>query len=125
MITAIIGSITISFIAILYITLVLGLPYGEFAMGGKYTVMPKSMRVMCAISVFVQIFAMIILLQTGNVLATKIPDNVSKIGCYVFAGYLVLNTIMNAISKSKKEKYIMTPLAAITAICFFVTAMGV
>lgn len=124
MITAIIGSITISFIAILYITLVLGLPYGEFAMGGKYTVMPKAMRVMCAISVFVQIFAMIILLQTGNVLTTKIPDNVAKIGCYVFAIYLVLNTIMNAISKSKKEKYIMTPLAAITAICFFVTAIG-
>ncbi len=124
MITAIIGSISISFIAILYITLVLGLPYGEFAMGGKYTVMPKLMRVMCAISVFVQIFAMIILLQTGNLLTTKIPYNVAKIGCYAFAVYLVLNTIMNAISKSKKEKYIMTPLAAITAICFFITAMG-
>lgn len=124
MITAIIGSITISLIAILYIALVLGSPYGEFAMGGKYMVMPKLMRVKYAVAVFIQIFGMIILLQTGNVFSTKIPNNVANIGCYVFTAYLTLNTIMNAISKSKKEKYIMTPLTAITAICFFVTAMG-
>jgi len=33
-----------------------------------------------------------------------------------------LNTIMNMISKSRKEKYVMTPLSFIAGICFWITA---
>ncbi len=36
----------------------------------------------------------------------------------VMAVYLSLNVVVNFISKSKKEKYIMTPLSLLTAICF-------
>lgn len=43
---------------------------------------------------------------------------VTKIICIVMALYLSLNTLMNLVSKSKKEKYIMTPLSFISAICF-------
>jgi len=39
------------------------------------------------------------------------------------AVYLSLNTVMNFISKSRKERYIMTPLSAITAVCFWITAL--
>lgn len=124
MITAIIGSIAISFITILYIMLILGSPYGEFAMGGKYTVLPKSMRIISVVAVLVQIFAMLILLQTGGVLTTRIPQNIAKGICYFFAAYLGLNTIMNAISKSKKERQVMTPLSFVTALCFLLTAIN-
>jgi len=41
----------------------------------------------------------------------------------VMAVYLSLNTIMNFVSKSKKEKYIMTPLSFVTAICFWITVL--
>lgn len=41
---------------------------------------------------------------------------------YKFAAYLSLNTIMNMISKSRKEKYVMTPLSLIAGICFWITA---
>jgi len=37
--------------------------------------------------------------------------------------YLSFNTIMNFISKSKKEKYVMTPLSFVAAICFWITAL--
>ena len=49
--------------------------------------------------------------------------NVTKIIGIVMAMYLSLNTVVNLISKSKKEKYIMTPLAFVTAICFWITAL--
>lgn len=39
------------------------------------------------------------------------------------AVYLSLNTVINFISKSKKEKYIITPLSFVTAICFWITAL--
>ena len=39
------------------------------------------------------------------------------------AMYLTLNTFLNLISKSKKEKYIMSPLSLVAAICFWISAL--
>lgn len=123
MITAWIGSIAFLSVAILYTLLVFGLPYGEFAMGGKYKVLPKQMRVACAISIIVQAVAILFLLQAGKVVSIGLSQNIAKIVCFFFSAYLLLNTIMNLLSKSKKEKFVMTPLSLITAICFFLTAL--
>ncbi|WP_313636574.1 hypothetical protein [Paenibacillus sp.] len=73
MLSAWIGSITFAGAAILYILLSLGLPYGEFAMGGKHRVMPSQMRVACAISVVIQLIAILYLLQAGNVISIGLP----------------------------------------------------
>ena len=42
---------------------------------------------------------------------------------FVLAVYLTLNALMDFVSKSKKEKYIMTPLALASAVCFWITAL--
>jgi hypothetical protein len=123
-ITALIGSVTFSAVAILYILLAMGLPYGDFAMGGKYKVMPKQMRATCAISVFIQLVAIMFILQAGNVISIDALKTIAKGVCYFFAFYLIVNTIMNALSKSKKEKLVMTPLSFLTAICFLITAIN-
>jgi hypothetical protein len=123
MIAAVIGSVAFFFASILYILLALGLPYGEFAMGGKYRIIPTSMRYMCAFSVLIQWFAILILLQTAGLIPFMFSSGITKGLCYFFAVYLSINSVMNALSKSKKEKYIITPLSVITAICFWVTAV--
>ncbi|MNH93162.1 hypothetical protein D3C73_457570 [compost metagenome] len=122
MISAWVGSIVFFTAVILYILLALGLPYGEFAMGGKYKIMPKQMRVACAISVLIQLMAILYLLQAGDVISFGLPYEIGV--CYFFAVYLTLNTIMNAISKSIKEKLVMTPLSLVTTICFWLTALN-
>lgn len=122
MVTALIGSIAFLVITILYVLLVLGLPFGEFAMGGKYRVMPKQMRVACAVSVVIQAAAVVALLRVGGIIAIGWPQGLAKGICYFFAAYLCFNTIMNALSKSNKEKYVMTPLSLVTAVCFWLTA---
>ncbi|SFF63977.1 hypothetical protein SAMN05216353_1048 [Halobacillus alkaliphilus] len=124
MITAWIGSISFLAIAILYVLLALGLPYGEFAMGGKYKILPKQMRVACAISVLIQLAAILFILQAGDVISIDLIAPIAIGACYFFAFYLFLNTIMNLFSKSKKEKLVMTPLSFITAICFLITALN-
>lgn len=124
MLTAWLGSISFFAIAILYLLLVLGQPYGEFAMGGNYKVLPEKMRAACAASVLVQMAAIIFLLQAGDIISIGIPSNIAKGACFFFGGYLVLNTIMNVLSKSKKEKLVMTPLSLLTSICFFLTAIN-
>ena len=122
MIIALIGSMSFLFVAILYALLALGFPYGEFAMGGKYIVMPKRMRVACGFSVFIQLFAIIILLQTAHIIPLLFSISLTKGICFFFAAYLTLNTIMNLFSNSRKEKWVMAPLAFLTAICFWITA---
>ena len=124
MIIALIGSMAFIFVAILYALLALGFPYGEFAMGGKYIVMPKRMRIVCGFSVCIQLFAIIILLQTASIIPSLFSVGLTKAICFFFAAYLTLNTFMNLLSNSRKEKWVMAPLALLTAICFWITAIA-
>lgn len=121
MISAWIGSFIFAGAAFFYILLTLGLPYGEFAMGGKHRIMPSQMRVACAVSVVIQLLAILYLLQAGHVISIGLPFDRGV--CYFFAVYLILNTVMNLLSNSKKERLVMTPLSLVTAICFGLTAI--
>lgn len=121
MLSAWIGSFIFAGAAVFYILLTLGLPYGEFAMGGKHRIMPSQMRVACAVSVVIQLLAILYLLQAGHVISIGLPFDRGV--CYFFAVYLILNTVMNLLSDSKKERFVMTPLSLVTAICFGLTAI--
>ena len=119
---SILGAVLFGVIAIMTVLVACGFPLGEFTMGGQHKILPKKFRVMAVISVAIQIFAMIIILQAGGLLPLWFSFKITKYICFFFAAYLSLNTIMNMISKSKKEKYVMTPLSLIAAICFWITA---
>lgn len=120
---AIMGAGLFSIVIILSVLLICGLPLGELTMGGQYKVFSKKLRIVLVAQLFMQIFFVIIILQMGGFIPLWFSENVTKIICIVMAVYLSLNVVMNFISKSKKEKYIMTPLSVMTAICFWITAL--
>ena len=119
---AILGAVIFGVIATMTILVACGLPLGEYTMGGQHKVLPKNLRVAAVISVAIQIFAMIIILQAGGFIPLWFSLKVTKYICFFFAAYLSLNTIMNMISKSRKERFVMTPLSLIAGICFWITA---
>ena len=119
---SILGAVLFGVIAIMTVLVACGLPLGEFTMGGQHKILPKKLRVVAVISVAIQIFAMIIILQARGFISLWLSFKVTKYICFFFAAYLSLNTVMNMISKSRKEKYVMTPLSLIAAICFWITA---
>ena len=119
---SILGAVLFGIIAIMTVLVACGFPLGEFTMGGQHKILPKKLRVAAVISVAIQIFAMIIILQAGGFIPLWLSFKVTKYICFFFAAYLFLNTIMNLISKSRKEKYVMTPLSLIVGICFWITA---
>ena len=119
---SILGAVLFGVIATMTVLVACGLPLGEFTMGGQHKILPKKFRVMAVISFAVQIFAMIIVLQAGGFISLWLSFKVTKYICFFFAAYLSLNTIMNIISKSRKEKYVMTPLSLIAGIRFWITA---
>ncbi|MTI49907.1 MAG: hypothetical protein FH761_18915 [Firmicutes bacterium] len=119
---AIIGAILFLVIVIMTVLVALGLPLGEFTMGGQYKVLPNKFRIMALVSVAMQIFAMVIVLQAGGFITLWFSYKITKYFCFFFAAYLSLNTIMNLMSQSKKEKYVMTPFSLIVAMCYWMTA---
>ena len=119
---AILGPVIFGVIATMTILVACGLPFGEFTMGGQHKILPKNLRVAAVISVAIQIFAMIIILQAGDFISLWFSFKVTKYICFFFAAYLSLNTIVNMISKSRKERFVMTPLSLIAGICFWITA---
>ena len=122
---SILGAVLFGVIAIMTVLVACGLPLGEFTMGGQHKILPNKLRVAAVISVAIQIFAMIIILQAGGFISLWLSFKVTKYICFFFAAYLSLNTIMNMISKSRKEKYVMTPLSLIAGICFWITVFQI
>ena len=120
---AIIGAITFSVVIILSVLIICGLPLGELTMGGQYKVFPKKLRIVLVTQLIFQIFFVIVFLQMGSFFPLWFSKKVTKIICIVMAVYLSLNTVMNFVSKSKKEKCIMTPLSFVAAVCFWITAL--
>ena len=120
---AIIGVGVFSIVIILSFLIVCGFPLGELTMGGQYKVFPKKLRIILVMQLILQIFFVVIVLQMGGLIPFWFSENATKIICIIMAVYLSFNTIMNFISKSKKEKYIMTPLSAISAVCFWIITL--
>lgn len=120
---AIIGASVFSIVIVLSFLILCGLPLGELTMGGQYKVFPKKLRLVLVTQFLLQVFFVVIILQMGGFLPLWFSENTTKIICIAMAVYLSLNTVMNFLSPSKKEKYVMTPLSAISAVCFWMTAL--
>ncbi|MBR4826020.1 MAG: hypothetical protein IKZ86_14585 [Spirochaetaceae bacterium] len=120
---AIIGACLFSVVIVLSILIICGLPLGELTMGGQYKVFPPKLRFVLAVQLALQIFFVIIILQKGGIMPLWFSIKATKIISIVMAVYLSLNALMDFFSKSKKEKYIMTPLALACAVCFWITAL--
>lgn len=117
------GVICMMCLIIFQILLTLGFPLGEFSMGGKHKVFSRKMRIASAISALILILASLLLLHLGDIIYFEPFNDIAKPAGYIFGGYLCLNTLLNLMSDSKKEKYTMTPLSAITAFCFIYTSI--
>ena len=91
---AILGAVIFGVIATMTVLVACGLPLGEFTMGGQHKILPKNLRVAAVISVAIQFFAMIIILQAGGFIPLWFSFKVTKYICFFFAAYLSLNTIM-------------------------------
>lgn len=122
---AIIGAVSFLVVIVMSFLLICGVPLGEFTMGGQLLDnVPKKIRIVIAVSqLIVQLFFTVVVLQAGGIIPLWFSEKITKIICIVMAVYLSINTVMNLFSKSKKEKLVMTPLALISAICFWITAL--
>ena len=119
-ISSIIVAILFVSIALFQVVLSLGYPFGEFAMGGYYKVLPKKLRIVSAVNAVVLLFMGFVFLRHTNII-NGLDFLSTNILVWVITIFLGVNTITNLISRSKKERLLMTPLSGITfLLCLFI-----
>ncbi|MDO8383760.1 MAG: hypothetical protein Q7T17_12390 [Microbacterium sp.] len=105
------------------LTLALGAPWGHFAWGGQHRVLPTGLRIGSGVSILV--YALIAVVAWDRVGAIDVfPDLFSDIAMWVVFGYFVLGIAMNAISRSKPERYTMVPVVIGLAVLSLLIALG-
>ena len=116
-------TLVLALLAVFQLALVLGAPWGHFAWGGQDRVLPARKRIGSVISIL--IYAFMALVAWDRVGAISIfPDLLSQIAMWVIFAYSVLGILMNAISRSKPERYTMVPVAIVLSVLSFLIAMG-
>jgi hypothetical protein len=117
MIVALTGAVLLGALAVLQAALIAGAPLGRFAWGGRNVVLPANLRIGSAVSIVLYAgFAVLILSAAGAL--SVLPDSVTDVGIWVLSGYLALGAGMNAASRSRPERLVMTPVAlALAAVC--------
>lgn len=116
-------TVVLALLAAFQVALVFGAPLGRFAWGGQHRVLPARLRVGSAVSLV--IYAFIVLVAWDRVGAIDIfGDLFAEIAMWVIFGYFTLGILMNAMSRSKPERYVMVPVCIVLAVLSFFIAMG-
>ncbi len=113
---AVVGVALLAALAVFQVLLVGGAPLGRFAFGGQHEVLPPRLRVGSAVAVVLYVLFALLLQGAGAV--SVLPEGVADVGLWVLTGYLALGVVLNAISRSRPERLVMTPVAlALLAVC--------
>ncbi|MBY8987775.1 MAG: hypothetical protein KGD61_04925 [Candidatus Lokiarchaeota archaeon] len=123
LIAAVIAVVIFAVISVIQLLLALGSPLGKLAYGGKHERLPTNMRIMSIVAIGIFVLASISVLERAGIITVFNNTIFTLIVVWIIAIYLAFNTLLNVISKNKREKLIMTPLSLISAICCFIVAI--
>src|SRR5688572_13829069 len=106
---AVLAVVVLAGLAVFQAALAAGAPIGRFAWGGQHRVLPTKLRIGSAVSIVLYaLFALIILAA-----AERASDGTgavgTDVGIWALTAFFVLGVGMNAISRSRPERLVMTP----------------
>ena len=94
------------------VLLAMGKPYGEAAFGGQHPgVLPNRLRTVSAFAAPIWIVVMVAVLWRGDVLPTNPESQFIVVTVWLVTVLMAVATLMNAISRSRKERILWTPIA--------------
>jgi hypothetical protein len=117
MVVALVGVALLGCLAIFQGLLVAGAPWGRFAWGGQHVVLPRGLRIGSAVSIALYGVIAWVVLEAAD-LGTLLPRALVGAAIWVLTAWFALGIVMNAVSRSRSERLVMTPVvAALTVVC--------
>lgn len=120
---AIIAVVILAVLAVFQLALALGAPLGHLAWGGANRVLPTKLRIGSLVSIAIYALIAFVLLERTGVINVLDQPLAEQVAAWVIAAYFVLGIGMNAISKSKPERFVMTPVVLVLAVLSLLVAL--
>lgn len=116
---AVLATLVLAAISVVQVAAAAGRPVGRLVWGGQHEVLPHRLRVGSAVSVLVYaLMAAALLARAGG------RHGALVVVAWVLFGYFALGVVVNAASRSRSERNVMTPACAVLAGCSLVVALG-
>ena len=116
--SAVVAVVLLAALAVFQVALAAGAPIGQFAWGGQHRVLPSRLRIGSAVSTALYaVFALIIWVAASR------SSAVAEVGIWVLTAFFGLGIPMNAASRSRPERLLMTPVVFVLALCCLVIAL--
>lgn len=116
--------ILLAALAVFQVALACGAPLGRFAWGGQHRVLPTRLRLGSLSSVLIYALIAAIVTARAGLVDLDVSDRVVQVAAWVVAAYFLLGVGVNAASRSKPERTVMTPLCAVLGVLSVGVALG-
>jgi hypothetical protein len=107
---AVVFCVLLAAMAVFQACLLAGVPLGEYAWGGGAKVLPRRLRIGSAVAIALYMAFALVALAKAQALPSVAPTFVA-VAIWVIAVYLLLGVAMNAVSRSRRERWVMTPVS--------------
>jgi hypothetical protein len=121
---AVLICVVLGLLTVFQVLLIAGLPLGRFAWGGQHEVLPRKLRIGSVVSILLYVLFAIIVLDAAQLTDVFASDPFTSIAMWVLTAYFALGVVMNAISRSKPERFTMTPVSLVLAGLSLIVAIG-
>lgn len=121
---AVLTCVLLAALAVFQVMLAAGAPWGRFAWGGQHRVLPTSLRVGSAVAPVIYALLAGVVLARADLVGLGLSDGVVDVLAWVVTGYFVIGIVLNAASRSKPERMVMTPLCVVLAVLTALVALS-
>ena len=100
-----------------------GAPLGHFAWGGQHRVLPRHLRIGSVVSIATYGLFAAIALEKARVVNLFGNQTFIDGMVWILVGYFALGILLNGLSRSKPERYTMTPLLILLTGLYLILAI--
>jgi hypothetical protein len=104
--------------------LALGVPWGQAAWGGAQQRLPRRLRIASAFAAGFWIAAALVVFRAAGNEVSPLPFDMARLGTWILVGLLALGALMNLASKSRWERFLMSPVAALLSLLCLLVALS-
>ena len=97
-----------------------GLPLGHYAWGGAHQVLPRPLRIASVLATFIYLAAALIILEAADITDLVTSADLARNAVWALAGFFGIGVVMNAISRSEKERRMALVALSLSALCAIV-----
>ena len=121
-VAAILAALILVGLTCFQLLLAAGLPLGHYAWGGAHQILPRSLRIGSVVVTFIYLAIAMGILEAASVI-DLVASEFPRVAVWVLAAFFGIGVVMNAISRSEKERRMAFVAAALSALCAIV-ALG-